>query len=120
MFVPFLGTTTHLGGVVGSEGKTFEMTASGDGPRLNKVLKGQTIKGPLRAPWTLHSLVDIFGPQIGPSWIITGSMGVLVVVRGLKPLEALCPSIVDVLGKGDESGRRRGSVGGRHFEWRTG
>ena len=42
------------------------------------------------------------------------------VVPGLELLEALSVSIVDVLGIGDKLGRRRRSVGSRHFEWRTG
>ena len=45
-----------------------------------------------------------------------GSTSVLPIVRGLKPLEALCPCIVDILGERDESGRRRGSIGSRHFD----
>ena len=39
-FVPFLGATTHLSGVVGSEGNMLEMAMSGNGPCLNEVLKG--------------------------------------------------------------------------------
>ena len=48
-----------------------------------------------------------------------GGPGILTVVGGFEPLEALCLGVVDVLGEGDESGRR-GSVGSRHFVWRTG
>ena len=47
------------------------------------------------------------------------SLGVLDVVPCLELLEALCASIVDVLGIGNKLGRRR-SVGSRHFEWRMG
>ena len=42
-------------------------------------------------------------------------MSILDIVGGFEPLEALCPGVVDILGKGDESRRRRGSVGNRHF-----
>ena len=42
------------------------------------------------------------------------------IVAALEPLEALRPSIVDILGIGDELRRRSRSVGSRHFEWRTG
>ena len=44
---------------------------------------------------------------------------VLDIVVCLEVFETLCASIVDVLGIGNELRRRR-SVGGRHFEWRTG
>ena len=47
--------------------------------------------------------------------IVASNPRVLDVVGGFEPLEALCPGVVDVLGEGDESGRRR-SVGGRHFD----
>ena len=49
-----------------------------------------------------------------------GSTSVLDIVVALEPLKALSVSIVDVLGIGDELRRRRRSIGGRHFEWRTG
>ena len=42
-------------------------------------------------------------------------MSILDIVGGFEPLEALRPSIVDVLGERDKSRRRRGSVGNRHF-----
>ena len=45
---------------------------------------------------------------------------VLDIVLRLELLEPLSTGIVNVLSIGDELGRRRGSVGGRHFEWRTG
>ena len=47
-------------------------------------------------------------------------VGILDVVSPLENLEALGASIVDVLSIGDELGRRRRSIGSRHFEWRTG
>ena len=52
--------------------------------------------------------------------IVTGGMGVLAVVRGLEPVEALCPGIVNVLDEGDERSRRSGRGRSRHFEWRMG
>ena len=48
-----------------------------------------------------------------------GNLRVLDVVMALEPLEAFRPSIVDILGIGDELRRRR-SVGSRHFKWRMG
>ena len=45
---------------------------------------------------------------------------VLDVVSRLELLETLGTGIVDVLSIGNELGGRRRSVGGRHFEWRTG
>ena len=41
--------------------------------------------------------------------------GILNVVDGLKVFEALHLGIVNILGIGDELGRRR-NVGGRHFD----
>ena len=49
-----------------------------------------------------------------------GNPSVLNVVATLESLEALRPSIVDLLSIADELRRRRRSVGSRHFEWRTG
>ena len=47
--------------------------------------------------------------------IIPGALGILLVVDGLELFEALCPGIVDVLGKGDK--RRRSRIkGNRHFK----
>ena len=48
-----------------------------------------------------------------------GGPSILDVVLCLELLEALCPSVVDILGVGDELRRRR-SVGGRHFMWKMG
>ena len=53
-------------------------------------------------------------------WIIVGNMGILAVEPGFEPLEALCLGVSDILGVGDELGRRGRSVGSRHFEWRMG
>ena len=46
--------------------------------------------------------------------------GILDVVLRLELLEPLSTGIVDLLSIGDELRRGRRSVGGRHFEWRTG
>ena len=88
---------------------------SGDSPHLNKVLKGKAVEGPLRTTRTLRNLVNILGMRTRPTRIITSGVGVLVVVGGLEMLEALCPGIVDILGEGDERGKRSRSVGDRHF-----
>ena len=48
-----------------------------------------------------------------------GGLSILNVEPCPELLEAFCPSIVNILGIGDELRRRR-SVGSRHFEWRTG
>ena len=74
----------------------------------------------MRTPRTFGSLVDILGARIRPTRIVTGGTGILPVVGGLKPLEALHPGVVDILGKADKSRRRRRSIGSRHFKWRTG
>ena len=66
-------------------------------------------------PQTLNSLVDCLGRWIRPLRIITGSLSVLDVVVTFESLEALCTSIVDILGIGDELRRRGRSVGSRHF-----
>ena len=51
--------------------------------------------------------------------IVASDAGILDVVVASEPLKALCLSIVNILGVGDELRRRR-SVGSRHFEWRMG
>ena len=61
-------------------------------------------------------MVDDFGRRIDRIGIIVGSSGVLDVVLRLELLEALGAGVVDVLSIGDELGRRRRSVGGRHFD----
>ena len=117
--IPFLGAVSHLGGIVQSKGKTFEMMMSGNGPRLNEVLKGKAIKGPFGTAWTFGCLVHIFGSRASPSQIVASSTSILVIIRSLKLLEALHLGVIDILGEGDKSGRRR-SIGSRHFKWRTG
>ena len=95
------------------------MMTSGHQPRGDKVVQGETIKGTESTPWTLHSLVNHFGRWISPVGIIMGGPSVLDVELCLELFEALHPGVVDILGVGDELRRRR-SVGGRHFVWRTG
>ena len=92
---------------------------SGDGTRGDEVVQGQRIQGPKGAARTFDCLVDDFGQGIGHVGIVSGGPSVLDVVLGLELLEPLGTGIVDVLSIGDERRRRR-SVGGRHFEWRTG
>ena len=89
-------------------------TTSGHGTRSDEVVKGETVEGSEHTPRTLNSLLNCLGQQIGPIWIITGGLSVLDVVVTLESLEALHPSIVDILGVGDELRRR--SVRGRHFD----
>ena len=115
-FVPSLDAMPHLGSIVRSKREAFQATMSSNGPSLYEVLKGEAIEGPLRTTRTLGSLVYIFSPWIGPVRIITGGMGVLVIVSGLEPLEALSLGVVDILGKGNERGRRSRSIGSRHFD----
>ena len=87
---------------------------SGHGTSRDKVIQGQAIEGPLRTPWTLHRLIDGFGQRITPTKIIAGTASILDIVAGFEPLEALHPGVIDVVGEGNKSRRRR-SVGSRHF-----
>ena len=93
---------------------------SGHGPRRNEVVQQQTIEGTESTPRTLDSLIDCLSRQIRSPWIISGDPSVLDIVATLESLEALCLSIVDILGVGDKLRRRRRSIGSRHFKWRTG
>ena len=97
----------------------LEATTSGDGTRRDKVIQRQGVEGPESGARTLDGLVDNFGGRIGAVWIVASDPRILDVVLHLELLEALRAGIVDVLGIGDELGRRR-SVGSRHFEWRMG
>ena len=58
-------------------------------------------------------MVDDFGRRIDPIGIVTSGTGILDVVPRLELLETLGAGVVDVLGIGDELGRRRRSVGSR-------
>ena len=91
---------------------------SGDGTRGDEVVQRQRIEGAESATGTLGSLVDCFSRRISGVRIITGGLSLLDVELRLKLLEPFSAGVVDVLSVGDE--RRRRSVGGRHFLWRTG
>ena len=117
--VPLLRALFHLSHVVGCQGQMLKTTTSGHRPRGDEVVQQQTIEGTERTPRTLDSLVHRFGRRIGPPRIVAGTTSVLDIVATFESLEALHASIVDVLGVGDELGRRR-SVGSRHFKWRMG
>ena len=93
---------------------------SSNRPAGDEVVQGQPVKGPLGTSQTLRCLEDVFGCWISPTRIVASNPRILDIVGGFEPLEALHPGVVDVLGKGDESRRRRRSVGSRHFKWRTG
>ena len=120
MPVPLLHASFHLSHIVGHQGQTLEMMTSSHRPRGNEVVQGQTIEGMERTPRTLNGQINRLGQWISPMRIVVGNSSVLDVVAALELLEALCPSIVDILGIGDELRRRRRSVGSRHFEWRMG
>ena len=100
--VPLLRASLHLSCVVGSQGQTLETTTSSHRPRRDEVVQGQTIKGTERTPRTLDSLVYCLGRQIGPPRIVTSASSVLDIVATLESLEALHPSIVNILGIGNE------------------
>ena len=93
----------------------LEVTASCYGPTGDEVVQRQTVEGPLRTPQTLRSLEDMFGCWIGPMRIIASNPRVLDIVRGFEPLEALHPGVVNILGEGDKSRRRR-NIGSRNFD----
>ena len=71
-------------------------------------------------PWTLHSLIDHFSQGVDAIGIVACQSSILDVVTHRELFEALGASVVNVLGVGNELRRRRRSVRGRHFEWRTG
>ena len=117
--VPLLCASFHLSHIVGSQRQMLQMTTSGHGTRRDEVVQQQGIEGTEHTPRTLNSLIDCLSQRIGHIRIITSSLGFLDVVPRLEMLEALRASIVDILGVGDELRRRR-SIRGRHFIWRTG
>ena len=117
--VPLLRASLHLSRIVGSQGQTLETMTSGHQSRSDEVVQRQTIEGMECTPRTFDCLENQFRRRIRSTRIVTSDTGVLDVVAAFEPLEALRPSIVNVLSIGDELRRRR-SVGSRHFEWRTG
>ena len=58
--IPLLHAMFYLHHVAGSQGQVLEMTTSGHGPRRNKVVEGETIKGTESTPRTLDGLMDHF------------------------------------------------------------
>ena len=118
--VPLLRAAFHLHRVVRCQGQLLEATTSSDRPRGNEIVQGQRVEGSESAARTLDGLVDDFGGRIYPIRIVTGGLSILDIVLRLELLETLGVGVVDVLGVGNELGRRRKSVGSRHFEWRTG
>ena len=114
--IPLLRASLHLSRIVGSQGQALETTTSGHRPGRNEVIEGETVKGSEHTPQTLHSLEDRLGRQISPVRIVTGGPSILDIVMRLEALEAFCPSIVDILGIGDELRRRRRSVRSRHVD----
>ena len=74
--------------------------------------------GPL-AP-SVDSLVNGFCRRIDAVGIVSCRAGILDVVLCLELLETLSAGIINILGVGNELGRRGRSVGSRHFEWRMG
>ena len=90
----------------------LETMTSSHGTSQNEVIKRETVESPLGTPWTFSHLVDSLSQGISPTRIIAGASGVLDVVGGFEPLEALHFGVVNVLGEGNESRR---SVGSRHL-----
>ena len=95
------------------------MTMSDNQSQSDEVLKGQGFKGPLQTTRTLDGVVDVFSCWVGPSWIVVSSTGILLVEDDPVLFKALCLGVIDILGVGDESRRRR-SIGIRNIEWRMG
>ena len=89
---------------------------SGHGTRRDEVVQRQRVERPESTTRTFDGLVNGLGQRVDPIGIITSGSHVLDVVPSLETLEAFGASIVDVLGIGDKLGRRRGSVGSRHFD----
>ena len=110
--VPFLCAVFHLCSIIGSQGQMLQMTTSCHGASRNKVVQGKRVERPESTPWTLHCLIDRFGQRVQTIGFVASSPHVLDVVLRLELLKALGASIVDVLGIGDELGRRGRSVGG--------
>ena len=118
--VPLLRASLHLNRIVGHQGQMLQTTMSSHGTSRDEVVQGESIEGTESAPRTFDDLIDHFGQRVDPVWIIMGGPGILDVVLRLELLEALCASVVNILGVGDKLRGRKRSVGSRHFEWRTG
>ena len=118
--VPLLHAAFHLHRIVGCQRQKLGAMMSSHSPSRNKVVQWKRVEGPESTPQTLHGLIDRLSQRIYAVRIVVSGPGVLDVVSPLELLEALCTSVVDVLGVGDELGRRSRSIGSRHFEWRMG
>ena len=118
MPIPLLHALFHLRRIVGSQGQTLQMTMSDHGTSRDKVVQGKRVEGLESTPWTLYRLEDHLRWWIDPFGIVASSPSVLDIVLCLELFKAFGASIVDILGVGDELGRR--SIGWRHFEWRMG
>ena len=97
----------------------LQTTTSRNGPSRDEVVQQQGIERVEHTPRTLNGLINHFGQRIGRIGIVASGAGVPDVVMCLETFEALGASIVDILSIANELRRRR-SVGGRHFKWRTG
>ena len=118
--IPLLHAAFYLHRVVGRQRQSLEATVSGDSTRRDEIVQQQRVERPESTTRTLDGLVDGFGRGVDAIWIVASSPCVLDIVLRLETLEPIGVSVVDVLSVGDELGRRRGSVGSRHFEWRMG
>ena len=98
----------------------LQMTTGCHGASRDEVIQQQRVKGTESTTRTLCSLVDCFGGRVDAIGIVASGPHVLDVVLHLELLEALSAGVIDILGVGDELGRRGRSIGGRHFNWRTG
>ena len=86
------------------------------GARRDEVIQRQCIEGPESAPWTLYCLVNCLGQRIDPIGIVVSGPRILDIVPRLELFEAFSASVIDVLGIGNELGRRGRSIGDRHFD----
>ena len=117
--VLLLHAPLHLCHVVGGQEQMLEMTTSSHGTSGDEIIQGKRVKGPESTPWTFHGLIDRFSRRVNTVGIVVSGSHVLDIVLRLELLEALHTCVVDILGIGNELRRRR-SIGGRHFVWRTG
>ena len=114
--IPLLSAAFHLHLIVGRQGKSLEVMTSSYRPSRDEVVQRQRIKGSKSATRALYRLVGNLRRRINGVGIVASGPRVLDVVLRLELLEALGAGVVDVLSIGDELGRRRRSVGGRHFD----
>ena len=99
----------------------LQTMTSGNRPQSDEVLKRVCVEGPLRTAGRLDGVVNIFSHQVGPTRIVMGGEGILLVEDGVVLFKALHLGVINILGEGNKSrGRRRRSIGGRHFMQRMG